>query len=157
MSTDRATWLASLPRRWTAAALLLTDETGRILLVEPSYRPDWLQPGGTTEAGETPAEACAREVLEELGLSLPVGRLLVLDHLRGSETGDATHFVYEGGQLPPGAEITVQAEELLSWAFVAPADLEARTLPRVAARLRAALQARELGTVVELESSVARP
>ena len=43
-------------------------------------------PGGGIEEGETPAEACAREVLEEVNLVVEVGpEVLVLDNLQNHE------------------------------------------------------------------------
>jgi ADP-ribose pyrophosphatase YjhB (NUDIX family) len=37
-----------------AAGALLFDEDGRILLVEPTYKPYWEIPGGVVEADESP-------------------------------------------------------------------------------------------------------
>jgi 8-oxo-dGTP pyrophosphatase MutT (NUDIX family) len=52
---------------------------GRLLLVEcklPDEPPFWVLPGGGREAGESDAEAVAREVREELGVEVEVGRVL---------------------------------------------------------------------------------
>ena len=49
-----------------AAGALFSDDDGRILMVRPSYQPAWEIPGGFVEAGESPAQACVREVAEEL-------------------------------------------------------------------------------------------
>ncbi|WP_208865223.1 NUDIX domain-containing protein [Amycolatopsis rubida] len=42
----------------------------------------WRSPGGLVEDGESPLAACRREVGEELGIDVPVGRLLVVDWRR---------------------------------------------------------------------------
>src|SRR4051794_34885558 len=75
----RAEYLASLPRRRIAAAALIRDEAGRVCLVDPTYQELWSLPGGTVEADESPSAGCRREVLEELGLRIDLGRMLCMD------------------------------------------------------------------------------
>ena len=57
-----------------SAAIL--DEQGRILLTRRVDNGQWCLPGGGMESGESAAEACEREVLEETGLSVRVRRLV---------------------------------------------------------------------------------
>jgi len=57
-----------------SAAIL--DEHGRILLTRRADNGLWCLPGGGMEPGESAAEACEREVLEETGLSVRVRRLV---------------------------------------------------------------------------------
>ena len=52
------------------------DEQGRILLTRRADNGQWCLPGGGMEPGESAAEACEREVLEETGLSVRVKRLV---------------------------------------------------------------------------------
>lgn len=57
---------------------IVLDGAGRLLLVLRGHAPSagtWSVPGGRIEAGESDAEATAREVLEETGLQVEVGRL----------------------------------------------------------------------------------
>lgn len=58
-----------------AGAVVLRESQGRaeVLLVRRSTEPmagSWSLPGGAIELGETAREACAREVLEETGLTV---------------------------------------------------------------------------------------
>ena len=62
-------------RVWAAAGMLLIHRDGRIFVVEPVYKDTWEIPGGVVEPGESPREACRREVGEELGLDLLEKRL----------------------------------------------------------------------------------
>lgn len=55
----------------TASGVLYFDETGRVMLVNPTYKPMWDMPGGYVQPGESPVEALRREIAEELGASLP--------------------------------------------------------------------------------------
>ncbi|MDD9207760.1 NUDIX hydrolase, partial [Georgenia sp. 10Sc9-8] len=45
-----------------AAHAVVRDDDGRVLLVEPTYEPGWILPGGAVEADESPRAACAREL-----------------------------------------------------------------------------------------------
>jgi len=58
---------------------IVHDDAGRLLLVRrgtPPAQGTWSVPGGRVEAGESGPEATAREVLEETGLVVVVGRLV---------------------------------------------------------------------------------
>jgi ADP-ribose pyrophosphatase YjhB (NUDIX family) len=62
--------------RFGASALVL-DETGeRILLTRRADNGRWCMPGGRMEPGESVAEACVREILEETGLEVEVVSLI---------------------------------------------------------------------------------
>ncbi|MGX5357613.1 NUDIX domain-containing protein [Kocuria sp. KH4] len=141
----------SLPTRRLAAEALIRDPQGRVLLVEPNYKADWTVPGGTVEAGEDPRTGCFREVVEEVGLHLAPGRLLVVAHgVAMGIWGDSVSFVYDGGVIAADTPITVQEEELLSHRWTAPEELDAYLRPGLAHRLRTALDALADGTVAEL-------
>lgn len=60
---------------------VVLDAEGRILLVRRKYPPQagfWHIPGGRLEAGETLAECCRREVLEETGIRVNPGPILAI-------------------------------------------------------------------------------
>lgn len=136
----------------TASGALFVDAAGRVLLVEPTYKTSWEIPGGVMEGNETPREACRRELLEELGLDIEPGPLLVVD-FAPTETVPRILFVFDGGTLTGEQEraIVLQAAELASYAYVAPADAPTRLVPRLARRVAAALDARGAGVTRYLE------
>ena len=69
-------------------------------------------PGGGIEEGETPAEACTREVLEEVNLVVEVGpEVLVLDNLQNHEHYFLTRYVSGEMRLGDGPEGTIRQSE----------------------------------------------
>lgn len=105
-----------LPRIPASAGALLFDERGRLLIVNPTYKDHWTIPGGIMEAdGETPWEACRREVLEEVGISVEDGRLVAVDFLRPRPAKPGgMRFLFDCGVLPDAVlrAIVLQEEEL---------------------------------------------
>jgi len=59
-----------------ASALIWDPDGERILLTRRSDNGRWCLPGGRVDPGESVSETCAREVLEETGLSVKVGKLI---------------------------------------------------------------------------------
>lgn len=145
---------ASLPQRYVGSGVLITDEAGGILMVEPTYKSNWEIPGGVTEKAESTSGAARRECTEELGIAVDVGRPLVIEHQTVPGRGDSLMFVYDGGILPQDVPLTLPAAELHSYRFVAASDLDDITSPRLANRLRVALRARTEGTLIELHNGV---
>jgi ADP-ribose pyrophosphatase YjhB (NUDIX family) len=124
-------FLRSLPRKRMAAGALIRDEQGRILLVKPVYKGGWSVPGGVVEVDESPKLACIREIREELGLDLPIGRMLVVDYnTPHGEKTESLMFIYDGGVVDEAALETIhlQAEELEDYGLFA-----ADALPKVMA------------------------
>jgi 8-oxo-dGTP diphosphatase len=141
-----------MTRALAAAGALVLDEAGRVLLVEPTYKPTWEIPGGVVEPGEAPRAGCVRELREELGLTLEPGRLLVVDWAP-REGVDRVLFVFDGGVLSAAqrAAIVLPPDELASWAYVTPAEVAQRTAPWLARRIAAAVAARSAGVTSYLE------
>ncbi len=127
-----------------AAGVLFFDETGRVLLVRPTYKPGWDIPGGYLHPGETPTEADAREVHEELGITPPIGRMLVVDWAPHPDEGDKILFVLDGGQLTPEHldQIKLDPIEIAEYAYHDPALIGQLLIPRLARRVTAAIEAR---------------
>jgi 8-oxo-dGTP pyrophosphatase MutT (NUDIX family) len=94
----RALLNSFLPRKRAISQMLVRSPDARVLLCQLTYKQDWDLPGGVVEVGESPQVAVAREVEEELGLSLPAGRLLLTDWLPPwSGWDDALCLVFDGG------------------------------------------------------------
>jgi len=71
---------------------------GGVILVRRKFEPlagQWSLPGGAVETGETLQAAVAREVLEEIGVTIEVGPIVdVFDRIQLDETGRVRyHFV----------------------------------------------------------------
>jgi len=129
---------ARLPSKRVAAGALFRDGEGRVLLVEPIYKPTLDIPGGMVEADEAPLDACIREVREELGLDLAVGRLLVVDWKpRHGVWGETILFVFNGGVLTDGqiTSIKLQPDELRAIHRLTIADIAGRVRPSMHRRL----------------------
>ncbi|QFR96510.1 NUDIX domain-containing protein [Streptomyces tsukubensis] len=156
MTDDYASYIAGLPRILAGAAALFRDARGRVLIVEPNYRDGWTLPGGTVESGqgETPRAGAARETEEEIGLRVPLGRLLAVDWVRGRGRPPIVLYLYDGGVLSDAQlrAVRLQEDELLSWRLVEPEDLGPYLPGALGRRVRAALSALEEGSgPLELE------
>ncbi len=126
------------------AGLLVRDRSGRVLLVEPTYKPNWEIPGGAVEVDESPRECAAREVGEEIGVELTPGRLLVIDYQHPEpERTESIMFVFDGGIVDAARsdQIELAANELRSWRLVAPEELPTLAVPRLRRRIEHALVA----------------
>lgn len=137
-------WYRQLPSFYAVAAALITDPAGLVLLVKPSYRDHWVFPGGWVDAGESPDQACARELREELDLALPVGSLLVVDWASpaGRRPRAIVSMTFDCGTLAEPTRVRLAEDELCEWAFLPEAEAARRLPPSTAPRLPAALRAR---------------
>jgi 8-oxo-dGTP pyrophosphatase MutT (NUDIX family) len=106
----------ALPAIPVSAGALIFDRAGRLLILKPTYKSGWTIPGGVMEAdGETPWEACRREVAEECGLDVGTGRLVCMDFRRprpGKPGG--IRYLFDCGAFSDAslAGIAVQPEEI---------------------------------------------
>ncbi len=99
-----------------SAGALIFDRAGRLLILRPTYKSGWTIPGGVMEAdGESPWQACRREVREECGIEVTVGRLACMD-FRTPRPGrrGGVRFLFDCGALGDEilAAIVVQPEEV---------------------------------------------
>lgn len=145
---------ATQPRKRVSADVLIRDHAGRLLLVDPKYKPDWDTPGGMAEANEPPHQAVQRELREELGLDIQVGRLLVVDWVSPhGPWDDLLAFIFDGGELTNEqiAGLKLRDDELRAFEFCAPEQARERLRPYVWRRVAVALEALESGRMQYLQ------
>ena len=133
---------AAQARKRVSADALVRDAAGRILIVDPTYKPGWDLPGGMAEANEAPDNALRRELREELGIDLTVGRLLCVDWVPPhGPWDDLLAFEFDGGTLTPDQvdELRVVDDEIAEFAFCAVDQLDGVLPERLARRVQCAL------------------
>ncbi|MCO5217918.1 MAG: NUDIX domain-containing protein [Thermomicrobiales bacterium] len=150
---SEAEFYASLPRRRVASGLFITNAADEILLLETTYKPQWETPGGLADAGESPRETAAREVIEEIGLAIAPGDLLTIQHIAASAPrGDMLVYLYDGGVIDDPTTIAVDAYEIRAAHFVPLDRVADHTVPVMTERLYAAMRARKEGRLIEVSS-----
>jgi ADP-ribose pyrophosphatase YjhB (NUDIX family) len=123
-----------------AVSAVVTDEDGRILLIQRTDNGYWSIPGGGLEPGESLRQAVAREVNEETGMECEVTGLVGI-------YSDPGHVAaYDDGEVRQEFSIcfttrllggtTRTSRESSAVRFVAPADLaDYRIHPSIRARI----------------------
>ncbi|MGH3716217.1 MAG: NUDIX domain-containing protein [Micromonosporaceae bacterium] len=154
---DPAAWQAHLaegnarqPRKRVSADVVIRDAAGLILLVDPTYKPDWDLPGGMAEANEAPRDAARRELMEELGLDLRVGDLLCVDWVSPhGPWDDLLSFMFDGGTLDAEqiGNLAVRDDELHAFQFCTTTQAGRRLRPHVWRRVAVALDCLATGRV----------
>jgi len=145
----------SLPKKRMGAGALFFDQQGRVLLLNPNYRDQWIIPGGIVEKNESPHKACLREIKEEIGLDAKNLGFLAVDYKKGTkEKGDALQFVFYGGILSPEqiGKIKLQSEEITEYKFVDPKNAVDLLILGIKSRWQACLEAVENNTAFYLEN-----
>ncbi|MFJ4793908.1 NUDIX domain-containing protein [Kitasatospora purpeofusca] len=157
MSTTGVYAFGVQPRRRVNAMVLFRLEGGDVLLLKPSYRPDWILPGGGAHPGEPIGSAAAREVAEQLGLRRKVVYALTVDQSPANPDTwqpEGLGVVCDGGLM---SRAEADALSLPMWpcgieelAWVAPKRLREHVAPFMEYRIRAALAAVTVGVRLPL-------
>ena len=135
-----------------SAGALVFDVRGLLLVLKPTYKSGWTLPGGEIEdTGESPWQACRREVREECGIEVVRGRLACVD-FRPARPGrrGGVRFLFDCGPVDDVVldGVVLQRDEISEHRLVeVPRALEMLRKP-VARRVGRALAA---GTFVYLE------
>jgi len=102
---------------------------GRLLVVRRGNEPGkglWSVPGGRVEPGETLAQACEREVLEETGLEVVAGE--VVGRLERPAPGGATYVIDDLACTVVGGTTLVAGDDADDARWMTRAELDALAL-----------------------------
>jgi len=149
------TTFPNLAKKRVAAGALFLDEQQRVLLVNPTYKPQWEIPGGMVEESEAPSAACRREIAEELGLAVTPGYLLSIGYLPSKDArGDSLRFIFWGGVLDAVARsnLRLPADELSEYRFVTLAEAATLVTPSLHAQLGQCLENLQLNRQIYLDA-----
>jgi 8-oxo-dGTP diphosphatase len=133
----RVWWLVGRTRSQGAFVAVWRD--GKLLVIRNSYRRSVTIPSGNIDRGETPVQAAARELAEEVGIEVSPEALRFVSELRlDFESKQERAHIFEL-ILPPGdtTEVRIDHREVVWAAFTAPDDLDIGGLsPHVVEYLR---------------------
>jgi 8-oxo-dGTP pyrophosphatase MutT (NUDIX family) len=137
-----------LPGIPVSAGALIFDRVGRLLILKPTYKSGWTIPGGVMEAdGESPWEACRREVREETGIDVTCGRLAAVDFRRQRpDRPGGVRFLFDCGKVSDQAlaGLVLQPEEISESRLAPLADALVLLRGPIRRRVRAATGGRRL-------------
>ena len=118
-AAEDAAWLPAIP---ASAGAMIFDRKHRLLILKPTYKKGWTIPGGVMEAdGETPWDACRREVAEECGLRVSTARLACVDFRPPREgRSGGMRFLFDCGALDDASldGIVLQPTEISEFRLV---------------------------------------
>ena len=111
-----------------ASAMIFDETREKILLTRRADNGLWCLPGGGMDPGESVTETCIREVWEEIGLHVRIGRLI------GVYTTSDRITVYADGNRVQYASFSFEAEpyggelgtsdEVTEFGYFTPAEIE---------------------------------
>jgi 8-oxo-dGTP diphosphatase len=109
----------SHPRFAVTAGAVITDASGRVLLLKHRFRPGagWGMPGGFIEEGEQPEEALRRELREEVGLEVEKLKLFTT---RAFKTPNQVEIVFTARAVGDTNQLSFEIQKA---AWFSPDDL----------------------------------
>ncbi|MEO2217259.1 NUDIX domain-containing protein [Chromobacterium vaccinii] len=115
------------------AAGVIVEHEGRILMVR-HCKPDgydfWVAPGGGVIDDEPLADAARREVKEECGLSVEIGRLAYIEEFANPATRECKFWfigALQGGEIDCGADEAAR-EHIVEAAWLSRDDFAGKTV-----------------------------
>jgi 8-oxo-dGTP diphosphatase len=108
---------------FVVSAVVIRDDLGRVLVVRKRGTSRFMLPGGKIESGETPSQAAARELREEVGAELDLDALVLLGEWTAPAANEPDHLVH--GHIfehpyVPRLSVRAEIEELL---WLHPSDM----------------------------------
>jgi 8-oxo-dGTP diphosphatase len=116
----------------TSVVAVIVDAEEQVLLTKrsiPPFQGEWVMPGGKIDLGEPIVEALKREVWEEVGLEVEVGRLIdVFEHV--TPGSDNYHFIIIYYLCTPlYCDVNHNRDEVAEARWVKPEDLAQYKMP----------------------------
>lgn len=90
------------------AGCVITDADGKILLMHRNTpkRTQWELPGGKIDEGESPEETAVREIKEELGVDVELGKLLGKKEF--TEDDFINEYIWYSAKITHGTPVPVE-------------------------------------------------
>lgn len=132
---------SSLPKKRIGTGVLLFYKHD-LLIVQPTYNPGWILPGGTVEGEESPLEGLLREVKEELSISIEPTHLLSVDYISNKDVkGEYIQFLFAAKGLTESQAQKIQLPpyELRDFKFVTLEKALELLTPAVARRVESSM------------------
>ncbi|MEU9043016.1 MULTISPECIES: NUDIX hydrolase [unclassified Kitasatospora] len=139
--------LAKPPVCRLGCLVLVRNQRGEVLLVDPDYMDGMILPGGAARPNEPPHLAAARHLHAETGLIVRLTALVAVDFTPADRHLERLNLVFDGGTVSDGVRLTVPPQNksgLLGARFVPANDLPDFMAPSQAARAAEALVNRSL-------------
>lgn len=98
---------------YTVGAVCAIEHQGAVLMLSQPHRKGWSLPGGLVDHGETPAEAVAREVWEEIGLRIDPGEPVAFGVYSATQSVDVIFRVQVSER--PALSLAAEARRCRWW------------------------------------------
>ncbi|MFI9366244.1 NUDIX domain-containing protein [Kitasatospora sp. NPDC053057] len=139
--------LAKPPICRLGCLVLVRNQRGDVLLVDPDYMDGLIMPGGAGKANEAPHRAAARHLHAQTGIIARLTHIAAVDYNPADRYLERLSLVFDGGTVRDGVNLNIPSQKrsgLLGASFVPVRELPAHMAPSQAARVTEALTGRAL-------------
>ncbi|MER7672831.1 NUDIX domain-containing protein [Kitasatospora sp. NPDC096128] len=139
--------LAKPPVCRLGCLVLVRNQRGDVLLVDPDYLDGMILPGGPGKVNEPPHRAAARHLHAQTGIILRLTHAVALDYTPSDRYLERFSLVFDGGTVRDTTALAVpphKRSRLLGARFVPVRELPLHMAPSQAARTAEALTGRAL-------------